>query len=251
VPSVVAGVASSSVKDYAKVAKPGLVMYLDAGYLASYPASGTAWTDLSGSGFNSTLVNGVGYTADNKGALVFDGVDDHCSLGTQFMISTTTPFTVQMWLRLDPRFSPSVVFHRMLTLRASGTGVFGMAYASSASNGYNGLYIVSNSGWVRATTGFHPTPNVWGFYSLTYNGAGATTLSNFSLSWDNSNVPMSSEGTALPGATADVNFIGIRQQPTDNQWYRGRMGLVSIYNRVLSPAETTQNFNALRTRYGI
>jgi hypothetical protein len=45
----------------------GLVLLLDAGNPASYPGSGTTWTDLSGFGNNGTLVNGVGYSGDNLG----------------------------------------------------------------------------------------------------------------------------------------------------------------------------------------
>jgi len=35
----------------------GLVMNLDAGNAASYPGSGTAWTDFSGTGNHLTLQN--------------------------------------------------------------------------------------------------------------------------------------------------------------------------------------------------
>jgi hypothetical protein len=36
----------------------GSILYLDAGMAASYPGSGTTWTDLAENGFNSTLING-------------------------------------------------------------------------------------------------------------------------------------------------------------------------------------------------
>jgi hypothetical protein len=39
--------------------------------LQSYPGSGTTWSDLSGSGNNGTLVNGVGYSIDNSGFFGF------------------------------------------------------------------------------------------------------------------------------------------------------------------------------------
>lgn len=57
----------------------GLVLHLDAGDTASYPVTGTTWTDLSGNGNNGTLVNGVGYNSANGGSLVFDGVNDRVS----------------------------------------------------------------------------------------------------------------------------------------------------------------------------
>jgi len=41
----------------------GLVLHLDAGDSASYPGSGTTWTDLSGNGNNGTLFGTPSYTA--------------------------------------------------------------------------------------------------------------------------------------------------------------------------------------------
>ena len=34
-------------------------------------------------------------------------------------------------------------------------------------------------------------------------------------------------------------------------WYTGQIGLVRVYNKVLSPTEITQNFNAQRAKYGV
>ena len=55
------------------IVSDGLVLCLDAANPRSYPGSGTSWYDLSGNGNNGTLVNGVGYSSDNAGSLVFDG----------------------------------------------------------------------------------------------------------------------------------------------------------------------------------
>jgi prepilin-type N-terminal cleavage/methylation domain-containing protein len=57
----------------------GLILYLDAGKTTSYSGTGTTWTDLSGNGYIGNLINGVGYTSADGGALSFDGVDDYVS----------------------------------------------------------------------------------------------------------------------------------------------------------------------------
>jgi len=43
----------------------GLVLHLDAGNTASYPGSGTTWTDLSGTNNHGTLENGPTYSSSN------------------------------------------------------------------------------------------------------------------------------------------------------------------------------------------
>jgi hypothetical protein len=55
----------------------GLILYLDAGNAASYPGSGTTWTDVSGNINTGTLTNGPTYSSANGGSIVFDGSNDY------------------------------------------------------------------------------------------------------------------------------------------------------------------------------
>jgi hypothetical protein len=57
-----------------------LVLYLDAGNINSYPGSGTTWTDLSGNGYNGTLVNGPTYNSANNGYLIFNGSNQNVTI---------------------------------------------------------------------------------------------------------------------------------------------------------------------------
>ena len=52
----------------------GLILNLDAGNVASYPGSGTTWTDLSGNGNNGTLINGPTFNSSNGGSILFDAL---------------------------------------------------------------------------------------------------------------------------------------------------------------------------------
>jgi hypothetical protein len=54
-----------------------LKLFIDAGNPASYPGSGTTWTDLSGNGNNGTLVNGTSYSPSNGGIFTLDGINDY------------------------------------------------------------------------------------------------------------------------------------------------------------------------------
>ena len=76
-----------------KIIRDGLVLCLDAANPKSYPGTGTAWTDLSGSGNNGTLVNGPVYSSANGGSIDFDGSNDYSSLSSN-IIPATGAFTV-------------------------------------------------------------------------------------------------------------------------------------------------------------
>ena len=51
--------------------------------IALRPATNTTWTDISGNGNTGTLTGGPTYSSDDGGSIVFDGVDDYITLGTQ------------------------------------------------------------------------------------------------------------------------------------------------------------------------
>src|SRR6056300_1744909 len=68
------------------VVQSGLVLNLDAGVLSSYPGSGTTWTDLSGNGYNHTLISSPLTTID--GVSCFD-----VSASGRYIVDSGTTFT--------------------------------------------------------------------------------------------------------------------------------------------------------------
>ena len=87
----------------------GLVLNLDAGNAASYPGSGTTWTDLSGRGNNGTLYNTVSYNASNQGSLVFNGYENGQGPNPYVLLPTNADFdfgsgdfSVEMWIYIRP-----------------------------------------------------------------------------------------------------------------------------------------------------
>ena len=228
----------------------GLVLCLDAGNIKSYPGSGTAWNTLVQT-TNGTLTNGPTYSSTNGGYFSFDGTNDSVTLGSSNLISTTQPFSVNLWFRHNSRTTGSL-FNAMTTFAIS-TGIpFRVAFVNGTSNGYTGLYMTSNSGWAKASSNYIPTANVWGMMTFTYNGSGATTTSNFKMYWNGSPLTLTTTGSeATPAATVNQNLIGTRNSTSDDQFYKGDISNYMLYSRLLSQAEIEQNFNALRGRYGI
>jgi hypothetical protein len=56
-------------------------------------------------------------------------------------------------------------------------------------------------------------------------------------------------GSTTTNLTNNIQTLQIAQR--GGQYFRGNISNAKIYNRALSQSEVTQNFNALRGRYGI
>ena len=88
--------------DYPSIVTSGMVLNLDAGYIPSYPTTGTSWNDLSGSGNSGTLVNGPTFSSANGGSIFTDGSNDYISTTyVQPAYGTGTSFTWNIWVNPD------------------------------------------------------------------------------------------------------------------------------------------------------
>lgn len=225
-----------------RIVTDGLVLCLDAANPKSYSGSGTEWKDLSGNGNNGTLVNGVGYSSDNNGSMVFDGVDEYVNF--QSTISTTTQFTISFWVNMismpSDNTAPIVIKSNSIDL----------LILISARFLYEGITIGAGTVWAKGRT---LTPlsffiNKWVQVTITYNGNGAGTLSNFNIYENNINKSITATGGGLLIQTSSSSRIGfINSTNTLN----GNISKFSIYNRALTADEIQQNYLATKSRYGL
>jgi hypothetical protein len=211
-----------------KIVTSGLVLALDAANPKSYPGSGTVWTDLSGKGNNGTLVNGVGYSGDNLGSLVFDGVNDYVNCGN---IGNTSTSSYEIWFRITSIPGDSrVLFSDNITKAGLGFYQSNSFILSSGGSGDTqrlcDLNNLNSSGW--------------NYVVVVYNNKTPSCFIN--------TIEASYFGTNYWTNTTNNFEIGRRSSGSN---FAGFIGIVKIYNRVLSSLEIQQNFNALRGRYGI
>ncbi len=83
-----------------KVNRDGLICFLDAANKDSYSGSGTIWYDLSGSGANATLVNGVTFNSGEAGGvLVLNGSNQYITVPCGNLSSTN--YTVMAGARYN------------------------------------------------------------------------------------------------------------------------------------------------------
>jgi hypothetical protein len=232
----------------------GLVLNLDAGNTASYPGSGTTWTDISGNGNNGTLTNGPTYSSANGGSIVLDGVDDRVSFvnGTSVI---TTNLTIDIIIAVpNPLFSQSGFYF---------AGIIGLY-------GDNNYYRECNV--QIGNTDNLPSPSTFGAVVQFLNSAGNTlnaiSFGTFSFSTVPINLTYTQTGntatTYVNGNFVATSSITKYTRPGDTNlemgwvnnaanygYYRGNIFSTKIYNRALSATEVSQNYEALRGRFGI
>jgi len=210
-----------------KIVTSGLVLALDAANVKSYPGSGTTWTDLSGAGNNGTLSNSPTFSSNNGGIFTFNGTNQYatCS-GTPLNV---TNYTKTVWFKLS----------NLATLNnlVSGAGHF-MYFASS-----NKLYC-GHSDWGNyqaypSTTTF--STGIWYQASLTFNTTDGMVLYVNGVQ----DSTYTAQKTAAASGSVQIGAF------TSSYLLTGDVGQVLIYNKTLTAAEISQNFNALRGRYGI
>ena len=220
----------------------GLVLYLDAGNIQSYPGSGTTWTDLSGNNNNGTLVNGVGFSAEDGGSLEFDGVNDKVQTINNVNISGDFSATLSVWVKfieLSTGFKCICMFGSVGTM--GGFSLFSNIPAYGSGSIAIGFYGNQNA-YISSIV----TTNTW--YNLTATKTpGAVSSSNTKL-YINGILQTLVFGTSLtPNATNAVAYVG--NDPANQVSNNMNVSNVSIYNRALTATEIQQNYNALVGRY--
>jgi hypothetical protein len=206
----------------------GLILCLDAANSRSYAGIGTSWSDLSGRGNTGTLTNGPTYNSTNGGSIVFDGSNDYVALPS---IDTNSNFTLNFWTQRTSNANSLTLF--------SGTPDSGYLqirnWASNISLVRSFVAELGNFGSSTATT-------INLIYNITITKSG-TTFSAYV------------NGVFKNTLTVDQTFTTTGQalgiNSNNSEPYAGNIYQFSAYNRALSAAEIQQNFNALRSRYGI
>jgi hypothetical protein len=221
-----------------KIVTDGLVLCLDAANPKSYPGTGTTWTDLSSNGNNGTLINGVGYSSDNKGALTFDGVNDNIQLPP--LTAGKSEITLNMWVY-------PIIISGQYHIYTEGWGSGYWQFSITAQGWYTRDISIGATG-VRnndISTNFL-IANKWNYITAVYS------VSNAFKGYYVDGILKSSSTTSIDTLTVQRDFnSAFIARPTDGLYFNGNVSLVQMYNHALTTAQIQQNFNAARGRYGI
>ena len=220
----------------------GLQMYVDAGNPASYPGSGTTWTDTIGDK-EFTLHNGPTYSASNGGYLTFNANANQYAEATSFD-STLENWTLEAWHYYDGTNNNNGAGNSPCIVTENYTGGPINFTLGNCSDSFPSLQVGHWDGNTFAPTpqGYSLTTGHWHHVVGTYDG------STHQLYVDG--IPVNSSNAPSPATRGGGGIRFMRRWDYPNMW-GGGLAVVRIYNTALNVAEVAQNYNAERSRFGL
>lgn len=214
--------------------------------LETAPISGTTWTDSSGNGRNATLLGSPSYVSNNGGGI---RLNNENSNGTDYI---SVPYNIAsntVTIEVVASFNPTSFWGAIWGNEIYDTSGGYLAYMDNSTN----LYYGSPNGEVPVTITESNAIRHWIFVingthiSLFLNGSQVGTTDTIG------NQTLFATNDFYFGARHNNNGIGFGGDAMNNSnsalypvFYQMR-----AYNRALSGAEITQNYNAVKDTYGI
>lgn len=197
---------------------------------------------------NGTIDGTYQHNSDNKSihfTRVSDTNGDHIVIGNDPSLDLETAWTIETWCKRE----------------VSATGLVKILskwenYFIATDNNY--LYGCVGQGNAHDClesanrTTLLPL-NQWSHLMMTYaepTGSGSNGIARIYLN----GVEVNTWNAGYTASSDHVLTIGCRHDnpaANPNQFFGGKISVARVYNRELTPGEVTQNFNALRGRYGI
>jgi hypothetical protein len=204
--------------------------------------NGTTWNDLSSNRNKGTLTNFPTYNSGNNGYLSLDGVNNYISIPNSTSLQVADIFTINVWVYST---SLSNRFGIFSTRTLNATGCWQLE-VGTGSGGQGRIAVTGISTWIWESSDNVVATNTW--YNICFVKSGNGTQGG----------SVYLNGTLLTPATttaytisnnSDAKVIG--QGTNGTQYFPGRISNVTLHNRALYFSEVLQNFNALRSRFGI
>jgi hypothetical protein len=227
------GVNITSIADYVTA---NLVLNLDAGLTSSFSGN-TTWRDTV-NGLSFTLSGSPTFSSNNGGYLNFvPSSSQYASSGNQ-SFGSLTRWTVEAWHYYTGNNSgslPSLISETYPGVTSRINFNLGTVTQSGLQNGY------FDGNW-RLTSAYALTSNAWYHIIGTYDGATIKLFVN--------NIQVASTAFVGTPASSQGGIRLMRRWDLGDYW-GGRLGVVRIYNTALGNVQIDQNYQAVRSRYGL
>jgi hypothetical protein len=220
------------------IVSSGLITYLDASDPTSYSGSGTTWTDKKGNA-NGTITGAINYVVNgNASYFNLPGSDN------AYIISSANQSIKDFTIVFQPDFS-SFNYSGGHTLFSKGPGQ-DISMRFWTYNFANPSNTDGNSASVWGVPNSNSSSNEWqGATSLYLNGINQT--STF--------FPLVNGWNVLGGQNSPSNLWGsfayCLGAGYNTRSFQGKIAMVLFYDRILTAEEHLQNFNAVKSRFGL
>ena len=216
------------------IVEDGLVLALDAANPKSYPGSGTTWIDMSGNGHNATL-HSVTHSSANGGIFDIPGGSANF-IDNNTIDLTSSDFTVFCASRHTGSDDLRLVGGRNNNFLVGHWNGYSEAFYAEGWVGGYGINVLSHT---RNTTDWR-----------VYHGCGNISSDSYDFYV---NERTRTSGAAQGSEGPDGLIIGktLLYSGGDYESGAGEVSFVYYYNRVLSANEVKQNFEAVRSRFGL
>ena len=227
--------------DYNKrITREGLILYLDAGDLNSYPGTGTVWYDLSEYGHDATITGSPTWgTVSGTTAFTHTVFAQWYSGSLTSSVAPTLQCTIETWIALSgSEIAGGSVDRGCIFVSTGGSGIYHSYNRSS--------YDQSNYWYSHYPEGYHES------------GAPLSIQKWQQVVgvWDNRNMYQWVDGVLtsvsnVVGTSSASAGYNIGSQGGTSRSFAGSYGIVRLYNRALHPYEIGENFQANKRRFGL
>lgn len=216
-----------------------LSLYYDPSNSASYPSTGTTVFDLSGNGLNGTMTN-VSYTSPYF-LFNFPTTNAYISVPDNALLEPGNgSYSIEMWVSPGVQDGNQYMlckgpFNNFSDLSYAVTRTFGTVtyswWASGSTGVQNTQVAMTSNTWYQFVYVLSRSPqNLYLYYNGTLVRTNAHTLGNI----NNTSTPL---------------YLG--SISGTSSFFSGKIGVVRLYNKALSGAEITKNWNATKALYGL
>lgn len=224
-----------------KIVTDGLVLNLDGANPKSYVSGSTTWDDLTYYRNNGTLINSPTFDSNNNGSIVFDGVDDYCSI---YYDTSRIPYGTQS-ISVNAWFLPKRGF-------SNGEEIIGIG-SNSYSGARVGIWLADNLYIEGANCGVYEA-SLFNYNEEWINVSfivpdGPSNFSDIKLYVNGYQVLTDVLNDTLINIDPQEILIGVIPSTGVQGPFKGNISTIQIYNRELTPSEVLQNYNALKNRF--
>ena len=243
----------------------GLILSLDSADKNSYSGSGSSWIDTSNNANTFTLANSPTYS---NNIFTFNGSTQYAYIstasgffnasGNSFYADVGYAWSISVWFKFP--ISPTTV--RNSTINGGNCSYSMIGNAGGIGGAETLSLFVSGGDATTSAGGLSPyycvvgvrgsktqlsigsvNTNTWNNVVVTWNGSAGRGYFN---GVDKGALNIGANGIQISGYTVAATAGG-----ASSHVFEGDISNVLVYNRALSEIEILQNYNALKTRFGL